>query len=126
MASRPRRSPKDAGDTLFSASAKKRSEGGAPLADRMRPQTLAELVGQKHVLGPQSLLTQAIAGDRVRSMVLWGPPGSGKTTLARIIAGATRSHFVAFSAVLGGVAEIGQIVAQARDRATFTGQRTTV
>src|SRR5579859_1821890 len=126
MASRPRRSPKDAGDTLFSASAKKRSEGGAPLADRMRPQTLAELVGQKHVLGPQSLLTQAIAGDRVRSMILWGPPGSGKTTLARVIAGATRSHFVPFSAVLGSVGELREIVAAARDRLAFHGQRTIV
>jgi putative ATPase len=126
MAPRPRRSPNDAGDTLFSSSAKKSAEGGAPLADRMRPQTLAELVGQKHVLAPQSLLTQAIAADRVRSMVLWGPPGSGKTTLARVIAGATRSHFVPFSAVLGSVGELREIVAAARDRLAFHGQRTIV
>lgn len=126
MASRPRRSPKDAGETLFSASAKKRVEGGAPLADRMRPQTLAEVVGQKHVLSPLSPLTQAIAADRVRSMILWGPPGSGKTTLARVIAGATRSHFVPFSAVLGSVGELREIVAAARDRLAFHGQRTIV
>jgi putative ATPase len=92
----------------------------------MRPDTLAELVGQKHVLGPQSLLTQAITADRVRSTILWGPPGSGKTTLARVIAGATRSHFVPFSAVLGSVGELREIVAAARDRLAFHGQRTVV
>jgi putative ATPase len=126
MATRPRRSPNDGGDTLFAASAKKKIERGAPLADRMRPLTLADLVGQKHVLGPQSLLTQAITTDRVRSMILWGPPGSGKTTLARVIAGATQSHFVPFSAVLGSVGELREIVAAARERLAFQGQRTIV
>ncbi|HEX3770991.1 MAG TPA: replication-associated recombination protein A [Polyangiaceae bacterium] len=127
MATRPRRpSPTGDGDTLFAASARKSLERGAPLADRMRPQTLADLVGQKHVLGPHSLLAQAIAGDRVRSMILWGPPGSGKTTLARVIAGATRSHFVPFSAVLGSVADLREIVAAAKDRLAFHGQRTIV
>ena len=126
MATRPRRAPNDAADTLFAASAKKSAERGAPLADRMRPQVLADLVGQKHVLAPQSLLTQAITTDRVRSMILWGPPGSGKTTLARVIAGATQSHFVPFSAVLGSVGELREIVAAARDRLAFQGQRTIV
>src|SRR3984957_15469571 len=126
MATRPRRSPNDGDGTLFAASAKKSAERGAPLADRMRPQTLADLVGQKHVLAPQSLLTQAITSDRVRSMILWGPPGSGKTTLARVIAGATQSHFVPFSAVLGSVGELREIVAAARDRLAFQGQRTIV
>ena len=92
----------------------------------MRPQTLADLVGQKHILGPQSLLAQAITADRVRSMILWGPPGSGKTTLARVIAGATRSHFVPFSAVLGSVGELREIVSAARDRLAYHGQRTIV
>jgi putative ATPase len=128
MATRARRplAGNDAADTLFAASAKKSVERGAPLADRMRPQTLADLVGQKHVLAPQSLLTQAITTDRVRSMILWGPPGSGKTTLARVIAGATRSHFVPFSAVLGSVGELREIVSVARDRLAFQGQRTIV
>jgi putative ATPase len=114
------------GETLFGAAAKKSIERGAPLADRMRPHALADLVGQKHLLAPQSLLSQAISGDRVRSMVLWGPPGSGKTTLARVIAAATRSHFVPFSAVLGSVGELREIVAAARDRLAFHGQRTIV
>jgi len=131
MASRARRSSAasgfgDPGDTLFGAAARKSVERGAPLADRMRPHALADLVGQKHLLSPSSLLSQAIAADRVRSMILWGPPGSGKTTLARVIAAATRSHFVPFSAVLGSVGELREIVAAARDRLAFHGQRTIV
>src|SRR6516225_2356094 len=126
MAARARRPQQDPGATLFGATAKQSVERGAPLADRMRPKSLTELVGQPHLFGPQSLLAQAIAGDRLRSMILWGPPGSGKTTLARVIAGATRSHFVAFSAVLGSVGELREIVAQARDRLAFHGQRTIV
>jgi putative ATPase len=92
----------------------------------MRPHVLGDLVGQGHLLASDSPLRCAIEADRVRSTILWGPPGSGKTTLARIIAETTRSHFVAFSAVLGGVADIMDIVTSARDRGTFTGQRTTV
>jgi putative ATPase len=127
MPTRPRRpSAPDPADTLFGAASKKRAGGAAPLADRMRPSALAEVVGQRHLLGAQSLLTQAIAGDRVRSMVLWGPPGSGKTTLARVIAAATKSFFVPFSAVLGSVGELREIVAAARDRLAFQGQRTIV
>jgi len=83
-------------------------------------------VGQKRLLAPGSLLTQAIEADRVRSMMLWGPPGSGKTTLAQVIAAATKSHFVPFSAVLGSVGELREIVAAARDRLAFHGQRTLV
>ncbi|MDP9149377.1 MAG: replication-associated recombination protein A [Myxococcota bacterium] len=96
------------------------------MADRMRPSALRDLVGQVHLLGPDSLLTRAIGTDRIRSMILWGPPGSGKTTLAQVIAAATRSQFVAFSAVLGSVAELRDIVAAARDRLAFQGQRTIV
>jgi putative ATPase len=115
----------DPGDTLFGAAAKKNA-GRAPLADRIRPRTLDDLVGQPHLLGGQSLLAQAIAGDRVRSMILWGPPGSGKTTLARVISVVTRAHFVPFSAVLGSVGELREIVAAARDRLAFHGQSTIV
>src|SRR5579864_7635493 len=115
MASRARRPSADPAQTLFGASAKKRAGSGAPLADRMRPHSLADMVGQEHLLNPGSLLTAAISGDRVRSMILWGPPGSGKTTLARVVAEATKSFFVSFSAVLGSVAELREIVAAARD-----------
>jgi putative ATPase len=129
MAARTRRPSGHAGErgeTLFGAAAKKSVERGAPLADRMRPRALADIVGQKHLLGPHSLLAQAISTDRVRSMILWGPPGSGKTTLARVIAAATQSAFVPFSAVLGSVADLRQFVAEARDRLAFHGQRTIV
>jgi putative ATPase len=122
----------DPAATLFGAAAQKRGlggagpGGGAPLAERMRPHALADVVGQRRLLTPGSLLTQAIEADRVRSMVLWGPPGSGKTTLAQVIAAATKSHFVPFSAVLGSVGELREIVAAARDRLAFHGQRTLV
>lgn len=126
MATRSRR-PMDADrDTLFGAAAKKGREKAAPLADRMRPHSLAEMVGQPHLFGPQSLLTRAIASDRMRSTILWGPPGSGKTTLARVVSTVTRSHFVPFSAVLGSVADIREIVAAARDRLELQGQPTIV
>jgi putative ATPase len=127
MATRGRRFAPDPSGTLFGTPAAKKSAArGAPLADRMRPDALADVVGQAHLLGPQSLLAQAIAADRIRSTILWGPPGSGKTTFARVIAAATRSHFVPFSAVLGSVAELREIVTAARDRLAFQGERTIV
>jgi putative ATPase len=86
----------------------------SPLADRMRPQTLAEFVGQPDLLGKGTLLRRAIEEDKLFSMIFWGPPGSGKTTLARLIAQETKSHFVSFSAVLSGVKEIRAVVDEAR------------
>jgi putative ATPase len=97
----------------------------APLADRMRPQSLAEFVGQEHLLAPGKPLRTQIERDELSSMILWGPPGCGKTTLARIIAGTTRSEFVPFSAVLAGIAEIRKVMAEA-ERARHTGRRTIV
>src|SRR5512136_3491939 len=99
-------------------------ESGKPLAERMRPRTLEEFVGQAHVLGPGTALRRAIEADQVPSLVLWGPPGTGKTTLARIVAKKTGAEFVAFSAVLGGVKEIREIVAAARERRRMNRKRT--
>ena len=101
---------------MFAQAAASRAAGQAPLAARMRPQTLDEFVGQEHLVGEGRLLRKAIEADEVPSMVLWGPPGSGKTTLARIIAGLTKSHFAPVSAVAAGVADLRRIVAEATDR----------
>lgn len=107
-------------DTLFSANVAKH----APLAERMRPQTLDEFVGQSHLLGENGLLKNIIASDKLNSMILWGPPGSGKTTIARIIANMTKAHFVEFSAVTSGVADIRKVVKEATDRRNLEGKQT--
>ena len=99
------------------------SSTGRPLADRMRPETLEEFIGQGHLVGPGKPLRLAIERDEVSSLILWGPPGSGKTTLAAIIAKHTRSRFVKFSAVLAGIREIKDVMALA-ERARGFGQRT--
>ena len=90
----------------------------------MRPRTLGEVVGQQHLVGPGKLLRKIIAGDSLSSMILWGPPGTGKTTLANVIANETRSRFVHFSAVLGGVADLRKIVAAARDQRSMYAKST--
>ncbi len=94
-----------------------------PLATRLRPQTLAEFSGQQHLLGEGKLLRQLIEEDRVQSMIFWGPPGVGKTTLARIIAGRTQSNFINFSAVTSGIKEIKEVMADA-ERSRLLGERT--
>ncbi len=99
---------------LFKKDDVKAGQDPRPLADRMRPRTLDEYVGQTHLMGAGSLLRRAIEADQLFSMIFWGPPGSGKTTLARIIAGAIQSHFASFSAVLSGVKEIRAVVDEAR------------
>jgi len=98
---------------------------GRPLADRMRPQTLDEFVGQEDLIGPGKPLRRQIERDELTSMLLWGPPGSGKTTLARIIARRTQSQFVPFSAVLSGIKEIKEVMAKAESWRRY-GKRTIV
>ena len=97
----------------------------APLAERMRPRTLDEFVGQESLIAPGRPLRSAIEQDRLQSIILWGPPGTGKTTLARLIATATRARFVAFSAVLSGIKEIREVMAEA-EASRRRGQRTLV
>jgi putative ATPase len=99
---------------------------GTPLAERMRPRTLDDVVGQDEILGPGRPLREAIERDLVQSLILWGPPGTGKTTLARVIAERTRAHFVPFSAVLAGIKEIKEVMAIAQDRRRRSGRRTIV
>jgi len=95
-----------------------------PLAERMRPRTLDELVGQEHLLAPGRPLREAIESDALQSIILWGPPGTGKTTLARLIATVTRARFVAFSAVLSGIKEIKAVMAEAEEARRRLGHRT--
>jgi len=101
------------------------AQAGRPLADRMRPQTLDEFIGQQELLGPGKPLRTQIERDELSSMLLWGPPGCGKTTLARIIARQTRSEFIPFSAVLTGIKEIKEVMAKAEGARRY-GRRTIV
>lgn len=109
---------------LFDTLARDDMALNAPLADRMRPKTLAQVKGQDHITGPGTLLEKAISTDRVFSMILWGPPGSGKTTIANIIAQDTQSEFVKISAVLSGVKDIRQIIEKAQDNRKLYKKRT--
>ena len=97
--------------------------GDMPLAARMRPRNFAEFVGQEHLVGEGRVLRKSIEADQVPSMILWGPPGSGKTTLAYVFASVTKSHFSSLSAVTAGVADLRRIVEEARKRLKQTGQR---
>ena len=100
------------------------SSAGEPLAARMRPRTLDEILGQEQLLAPGRVLRRSIEEDHIPSMILWGPPGSGKTTLAEVIARQTHTHFVTLSAVSAGVADLRKVVEDARKLRQFTKQRT--
>jgi putative ATPase len=109
-------------DSIIAAT--KHISTGEPLAARMRPRTLDEILGQEHLLAPGRVLRRNIEEDRIPSMILWGPPGSGKTTLAEVIARLTNAHFVTLSAVSAGVADLRKVVEDAKKLKQFSGQRT--
>ena len=109
---------------LFDQAVQDRMTEDAPLAERMRPRSLDEYVGQVHLLGEGKLLRRMIETDQLSSLIFWGPPGSGKTTLARVIANATKSHFIFFSAILSGIKEIREIVKEAEEARKYRGQQT--
>jgi len=109
---------------LFEYGAQKSAKASRPLADRMRPENLDEFVGQMHAVGKGTLIRHSIEQDRIFSMILWGPPGCGKTTLARIIAGETSCHFVHFSAVLSGIKDIRSVIEDAKNQQKLFRKRT--
>ena len=115
---RPKREPSEDDETPAGETHR------APLADRVRPRSFEEFLGQDEIVGPGTVLRRAIQDDKLASMIFWGPPGTGKTTLARLIARETKRHFVQFSAVTSGVADVRRIIAAARDRQRFEGQGT--
>ncbi len=110
---------------LFDHAMQERMQHESPLADRMRPQTLDEIVGQDHIIGEGRLLRRAIHADRLfSSIILYGPPGTGKTTLARVISNLTKAHFESLSAVLAGVGDLRQVIAEATERRRLYQRRT--
>ena len=110
--------------SLFESDAPEPDAPGAPLAERMRPRTFDELVGQQDLLGPGQPLRGAVERDALQSIILWGPPGTGKTTVARLVATVTRARFVAFSAVLSGIRDIRAVMAEAEAARRELGRRT--
>jgi putative ATPase len=109
---------------LFEYAREQRQSQDAPLAARMRPRTIEEFIGQEHIIGPGRLLRRAIEADQLTSIILWGPPGTGKTTLANIIANHTKRHFAKLNAVTSGVKELRELIAAAQERAGMYSQRT--
>jgi putative ATPase len=110
---------------LFDHAMQERMKSEAPLAARMRPRTLEEYIGQEHIIGAGKLLRRAIEADRLfASIILWGPPGTGKTTLAQVIANQTRSHFETLSAILAGKSELREVIDRAQERSRLYKQKT--
>ena len=112
---------RDQAPDLFGSSRGRKSVE-APLAERLRPREFADFVGQDEITAPDRPLRRAIEADQLSSVIFWGPPGSGKTTLAHLIARHTKAHFVPFSAVTGGVPELREIIKTAEQRLAINGQ----
>ncbi|MEV7804327.1 replication-associated recombination protein A [Microbispora sp. NPDC088329] len=111
-------------ESLFDSAAEEAHRGQEPLAVRMRPRSLEEVIGQRHLLGPGTPLRRLVEGDAPMSLFLWGPPGTGKTTLAYVVAGATKRRFVEISAVSAGVKDVRAAIDQARRELGMTGRQT--
>jgi len=109
---------------IFEQRAQQAADSSRPLAERMRPQHLDRFIGHKKVVGEGKLIRHAVEKDQVFSMILWGPPGCGKTTLARIIAKETKSHFSHFSAVLSGIKEIRAVIPKAKENLLLQKKKT--
>ena len=109
---------------LFDLNAKELKDNSAPLAERMRPESLDLFVGQEHLTGEGKLLTRMVRKKDLYSLILWGPPGTGKTTLANIIAMASEAHFVSFSAVLSGVKDIREVIKEAQSQLKYHQKKT--
>ena len=109
---------------LFEYAAESRKEKESPLAARMRPQTLDEVVGQENIIGKDKLLYRAIKADRISSVIFYGPPGVGKTTLARVIAGTTAADFHQVNATIAGKKDLEEVVAKAKENLGGYGRKT--
>lgn len=109
---------------LFDYQAQKDSESSRPLAEKMRPRCLSDYVGQSHLVAEGNLIWNALTNDQLFSMILWGPPGCGKTTLARMMASETKAHFIHFSAVLSGVKDIRAVIYDAQEKRKFNRKKT--
>ena len=110
--------------TLFDVNKEKTMQKSAPLAQRMRPQTLDEILGQQHIIGQGKLLRRAIETDKLSSLIFWGSPGCGKTTIASVIANVTNKFYASLNAVIDGVGELRKITSVAEENLTLYGKQT--
>ncbi len=111
---------------IFDYVSNKKRQTDAPLAAKMRPRNIENIVGQSHILGKKTLLHRAIVADKLSSLIFWGPPGTGKTTIAKVIANTTQSYFININATTSGKAEIVQAVQDAKTNTAVSGKKTII